>query len=380
MISTRAHLSGLWCALALSACLPGRLEGFENDGAHRSLDAAVPKKLDDSLDASPDTSSDVSSAVMEAASPEADAASQVLLDAALHDAAPCPASWDDAEPSAGDAAVAFSEIVRNFASSIPNRSVTVRWRMGMETTALPLIIAYHGDPDDLSAANIEELRRALPLEAHGRAVFAYPGNEGAAWKHWTFDGRRREREFLTTVVDGLARELSIDRKRVFLVGWGGGAIIVNALSCVLGHDGLAGVAVHSGTIYPLENPAKDAGVDHDFKLDFDDMTYAAPRCDPAPTMMIWGNQDRSDGTSFESGEFSHDVYRRQLACTDQGGPWSLDAVCESYTTCARPHVWCPVPGLDHRIWEGAASVIWRFFGSVDTAARCTTEPFVRIEH
>lgn len=281
------------------------------------------------------------------------------LDGTLADAAACPSFSSDA-----DASVEMTEIERNFVSALPGRPVTIRWRAGHATKGLPLVVIYHGDMDDGSAYTASDVRAALSLEAvaAGRAVFAYPEQTGGAWQHYTFEGRAREVQFLLDVVTALQSELAIDRQHVYLVGWGGGAIIANTIACTAGYGQLSAVAVHSGTLYPLENPNGAPGMDHDFKLDFPDMIdYAAPRCDPPPMMVLWGDQDVSDGTSYVDGLTTVEAYREQLNCSYEHTAWDGEASCEVYTSCTRNLVSCAVDGLQHQIWDGAADAIWQFF-------------------
>lgn len=213
---------------------------------------------------------------------------------------------------------------------------------------LPLVIAFHGD-----GGSGQGLRTSLPLErsATTGAVFVYPNAVGGTFEYWTSEGRAREAVFIEEVIALLADELGVDSSRVFLAGMSGGATMANALGCRLGSSVIAGLGIHSGTLYPVD--VSDFGY-----TDTGGVTCALP-----PVIFVWGENDRTSGVSFAQGESVRDNYLATAGCDAASVPWSV-AECQTYEGCSASVVWCPIPGLGHSIWSGAAGAIWNFFDHV----------------
>ncbi|HEY5961729.1 MAG TPA: PHB depolymerase family esterase, partial [Polyangiaceae bacterium] len=198
----------------------------------------------------------------------------------------------------------------------------------------------------------------LEREAAGAAVFVYPRapNSAPGWPFFNDAGRTIEAKFITAVIVALEAELNIDPKRVFLAGWDGGAVMVNALACRLGTNVLRGVAAHSGSLYEVP---RDDGMGNDFEFDLDTGVTSCPLPD---ALLIWGKADQSGGTTYAAdGTKTRNWYRATLGCQPSTQPWTSSPACVSDTTCPRSFVWCPIEGLGHSIWPGAAAAIWRFF-------------------
>jgi len=224
---------------------------------------------------------------------------------------------------------------------------------------LPLILSFHGERETLENS-AETIREALPLEreAAGAAVFVYPRapNSAPGWPFFNDAGRRIETEFIRAVIGAVEEELGIDPMRVFLAGWDGGAAMANALACRLGTNVLRGVAAHSGALY--EVPRED-GMGDDFEIDRPTDVTSCPLPD---ALVIWGTSDQSDGTTYAGdGLKTYKWYGGTLGCQPSQEPWSSVPECVSNSACLRSVVWCPIEGLGHSLWPGAAAAIWQFF-------------------
>lgn len=217
----------------------------------------------------------------------------------------------------------------------------------MPAGALPLVFSLHGDGGDGAG-----MRAGLPLEAQatGGAIFVYPNAPGGTFEYYTSDGRTREAQFVQDLIAALYNEFSIDRSRVFVTGMSGGATMANALACRLGPAVLRGVGIHSGTLYPVDN----------------DFTYTGTggvSCPLPAAIFVWGKSDDTPGVSYAEGQGVRDNYRATQACGSPSAAWTVNP-CESYPSCTRAMVWCPIDGLGHAIWSGAAAAMWQFFDAL----------------
>ncbi len=219
-------------------------------------------------------------------------------------------------------------------------------------SALPLVFSLHGDGG--SGAG---MRAALPLEAAagGAAVFVYPNAPGGSFEYWTDAGRTREAAFVTATIAALVAELGIHTQRVFIAGFSGGATMANALGCRLGPAVVRAVGLHSGTLYPVT----DAGGAPDFAY----TGGGGVSCALPAAVFVWGVADATPGVSFADGESVRDNYRATQSCEAATSP-SSPSPCVAYDFCAAPLIWCPIEGMGHRIWSGAADAMWRLFDSL----------------
>ena len=87
------------------------------------------------------------------------------------------------------------------------------------TTPAPLVVLLHGDNESASARAAMWLK---PLKARGFAMLsvACPKDRGCPDSFWRWDGDPR---WLFAQVEAAARRIAIDRSRIFLIGWSGGA-------------------------------------------------------------------------------------------------------------------------------------------------------------
>lgn len=217
------------------------------------------------------------------------------------------------------------------------------------TAGKPLVLSLHGDGGTGAG-----MRAALPLEAAaaGAAVFVYPNASGApgvggTFPYFTSAGRTAEVAFVRALIDTLEAELAIDRTRVFITGFSGGATMANALGCRLEADEIRGLGIHSGSLYPID----------------DDFTYTGNggvSCALPATILAWGENDATPGVTFQIGQAVRDNHRNTQGCAATNTPFA-PAPCIQYDTCQRPVAWCAIPGLGHSLWNQAATAFWNFF-------------------
>ncbi|HET7845762.1 MAG TPA: PHB depolymerase family esterase, partial [Xanthomonadales bacterium] len=222
---------------------------------------------------------------------------------------------------------------------------------------LPLVFVLHGDGG--TGAGI---RAALPLEAQATsgAVFVYPNAaDGSTFEYYTYEGRTAEAQFVQAVIAALAGEFPVDQQRVYVGGFSGGATMANALGCRLGPGVLRGLLIHSGTLYPVDDPMGNP-----------DFTYTGNggvSCPLPATIMIWGQADAVPGVSYAEGVGVRDNYRATQGCAPTSQPAILSP-CIRYDGCLRELDWCSIPGMGHQIWGSAAPAIWTFIAASAPAA------------
>ena len=211
---------------------------------------------------------------------------------------------------------------------------------------LALVFSLHGD-----GGNGASMRTALPLEAAaaGAAIFVYPNAPGGTFEYFSDAGRTREVQFVRDVIDALAIEFAIDRSRVFLTGFSGGATMSNALGCRLQADEIRALGIHSGTLYPIN-------------ADFSYTGNGGVSCDLPATMLVWGINDTTSGVSYAQGVSVRNNYLATQNCAATTTP-RPPSPCVDYEQCQRDVAWCAIPTLAHSIWSGAAVAIWDFFAA-----------------
>jgi poly(3-hydroxybutyrate) depolymerase len=138
------------------------------------------------------------------------------------------------------------------ARSVPDASATPE--------RVPLMVVLHGDRED---ARDSQRRWAAPVARLGWELLALDcpedlGCKGGSWYRW--DG---DTEWLRDQVSEVVRTRSIDRSRIFLVGWSGGATYIGK------HiqdwpDMFAATVLHGGGVAPVD----DACIDRAFPAYF----------------------------------------------------------------------------------------------------------------
>jgi poly(3-hydroxybutyrate) depolymerase len=252
-----------------------------------------------------------------------------------------------AQPEAYDVenrSIVSSGGTRTFVLSIPNPRVA----------NLPLVFSLHGD-----GGNGAGMRAALPLEApaNSGAVFVYPNAPGGTFEYYSDLGRTREVQFVRDVIDALEAELTIDRTRVFITGFSGGATMANALGCRMQADEIRALGINSGSLYPIN-----------------DFTYTGNggvSCALPATMFVWGVDDETGGVSYTTGQAVRNNHLATQNCAATTTPRD-PAPCVNYDSCQRDVAWCAIPGMGHSIWNQAATAIWGFFAAQTPAPPATT--------
>lgn len=270
--------------------------------------------------------------------------------------------------AARTAAAQYAEETRTLVVDGVPRSFLLLRPDPMPASALPLVIALHGDGGTSAG-----MRTALPIHAAatGQAVFAYPKSVNGAFEYWSHSGRTHEGAFVQQIIASLHGGHGIDTSRVYLVGFSGGATMANALGCRLGRDVIRGLGIHSGTLYPVE---VSPGVN-----DFGYTGNGGVDCDLPQTLFVWGENDNHPGVSFAQGQAVRNNHLATQACTATTTAFA-PSPCVAYNGCAHRVNWCAIPGLGHSIWgqggsaeQSAATAMWRFFNA-DAPAAPDPEP------
>lgn len=352
-------------ALVLAGCRTpdsGRPDADANAGDARvtdvTADAITPVDAREPDAASPDAVT-VDTAPMDVLAPIDRVVADDRADAVVIDTMAADTSDVRIAPDVRDVAtdtpvtpITYVATTRTITSSGGSRTFVLARPTPMPPGALSLVFSLHGD-----GGNGTSMRTALPLEARamGAAVFVYPNAPGGSFEYWTYDGRTREAQFVRDVIELLVTEIGIDRGRVFLTGFSGGATMSNALSCRLGPSVIHGSGIHSGTLYPT-NDAMGAP-------DFMYTGSGGVSCSLPPTLFVWGQNDTTSGVSFTQGQGVRENYRATQSCASTSTAWTT-APCISYDACSSAVIWCPIPGMAHSIWSGAAGAMWSFFNGL----------------
>lgn len=252
-----------------------------------------------------------------------------------------------------DANAQYNAETRTLSVDGNTRSFLLARPASMPPGALPLVISLHGD-----GGNSAGMRSALPLEtaatqASGKAVFVYPKSKDGAFEYWSSAGRAHEGQFVQQIIAALHAELGIDKTRVYLVSFSGGATMANALGCRLGRSVIRGLGIHSGTLYPVDG-------------DFGYTGNGGVDCALPPAILVWGKNDNTGGVSYADGQAVLENYKATHSCSNTSTAFS-PSPCVAFNGCTRRVNWCAVDGLGHAIWGGgtaaaqsAATAIWNF--------------------
>lgn len=239
---------------------------------------------------------------------------------------------------------------RTIVSSTVERSYVLSVPETLPAGALPLIFVLHGD-----GGNGTNMRNNLDLESEADtgAIFVYPNVSGSnTFEYYSYAGRTREAQFVEDVIAALDADYDIDTTRVFITGFSGGVTMANALGCRLGPDVIRGLGIHSGSLY--------ATMDENGDPEFTYTGSGGVSCPLPATMFIWGENDNASGVTFATGVGVRDNYLATQTCeaTTTAAPV---ASCNTYGGCDRAVVWCPIDGMGHSLWSGAAGALWAFF-------------------
>jgi len=218
-------------------------------------------------------------------------------------------------------------------------------------SSYPLVVVLHGFGS--SPAQQERLSGFSALADQAGFVVAYPRGVGL---QWNFDGKNRQdkqdEQFIRAVVADVARQTSIDERRVYLAGLSNGAQMAARLACVA-TDLLAAVVLVAGNYQPYED-CQRGGV--------------------MPTLLFHGTNDRILPYNGRWQQFSPQYWAEQQArrngCADkpilifrQAGTtaqaWrECMADVVFYTLGGGGHGW---PSLATRPDIDATALSWQFF-------------------
>lgn len=215
------------------------------------------------------------------------------------------------------------------------------------SAALPLVFVFHGDGG--TGANI---RSSFKLEeaANGGAIFVYPDGRNKTWDLDTKASDNADYALVDAVIGAVAQNYCVDATRVFATGYSRGGFFTNQLGCFRGNL-LRAIAPHAGG-GPYSNVDSDYGSDGEL---------ACPTAS-VPALITHGESDGE--VSIDDGEKARDYWRKADGCgAGDGSPYD-PSPCVQYAGCAKPVVWCQVPGLGHQVWpQNGAAATWKFFAS-----------------
>lgn len=240
----------------------------------------------------------------------------------------------------GSQSLVVGGVTRTFALTLPKAYDGL--------TTYPVVLAFHGDGGDGAG-----LRSELSIEAASAdgAIFVYPDGLG---KTWSIDklpagATLRDIAVVDAILAHLASTYCVDTKKVFLTGFSRGAYFVNQFACRTKSLVRGIVTLSGGGPFGIA----DSEFDHLGRL-------VCPSA-PVPAMQVQGAADAVVAPS--EGQKARDHWRAANACSEATSATD-PSPCVAYDGCARPEVWCLVPGLGHTIWQSASEATWAFFASL----------------
>lgn len=283
-------------------------------------------------------------------------------------AAPASAQELDAEHS-----VTVGGAARTYRLHIP---------VGAPPGALPLVVVFHG-----GGGNARNAARMSGMDAkadEAKFIVAYPNGSGPmaggllTWNTWrccgyALDNRIDDVAFVRAMVEAIAREHAIDRKRIFATGLSNGGMMTYRVGCELA-DVFAAIAPVAGALDTEDcKPSApvsvivfhgkiDQHVPFEGGVPTKTVDYRHPRTDKSVGYAIdfWKRHDRCDAAPARErkGSVTHDSY----AC-----PATSTAV-ELYAIDGQGHAW---PGGEKGLRAGnvdaptteisATNLMWDFF-------------------
>jgi len=213
------------------------------------------------------------------------------------------------------------------------------------TRAYPIVFAFHGDGG--TGAGI---RGSFHLEttSGGEAIFVYPDGTGKTWHIDTLAEMMPDIGFVDAITDSLTTIYCVDSARIFATGMSRGAYFVNQLAC-RSRTAFRAVATHAGG-----GPFGVADSEWDGQGNL--------AC--SATLSALQVQGLSDTVVPPSeGRKPRDFWRARNGCAATTSAYGTSP-CVAYDGCARPEVWCAIPGLGHALWSNASQVTWDFFTSM----------------
>jgi polyhydroxybutyrate depolymerase len=213
------------------------------------------------------------------------------------------------------------------------------------TRAYPIVFAFHGD-----GGTGASLRAGFKLEqaSAGEAIFVYPDGTGKTWHIDTLAEMTPDIAFIDAITDSLFTTYCVDSARIFATGMSRGAYFVNQLAC-RSRTAFRAVATHAGG-----GPFGVADSEWDGQ---GNLTCPAT----LSALQVQGLADTVVPPS--EGMKPRAFWRGKNACAATTSAYGTSP-CVAYDGCARPEVWCAIPGLGHALWSNASKVTWEFFASM----------------
>jgi polyhydroxybutyrate depolymerase len=214
----------------------------------------------------------------------------------------------------------------------------------------PLILALHGNP-----GSADEMLKAFPFDQiGGEAVVAYPQGYDENWDLGADPATNVDMPFVKALPGEIAAKAHIDTRRVFAIGFSGGAFFLNQMTCSV-PGVFKAFASHSGGA-PYNQGASAT------------WPNGCVKCagSPTPAIMIHGAADTE--VSLDDGKYAAACWATTDGCWQDPDAWpkTLPTICRKADTCssAGPVELCVVDGLGHQPWQDAPRVAWSFFSSV----------------
>ncbi len=210
--------------------------------------------------------------------------------------------------------------------------------------AYPLVFVFHsGGRSGASARDYF----ALAGIAESEAVVVYPDGLSGEWDLESPAAENPDVALFDAILVAAEAALCVDAQRVFATGSSMGAYFVNQLGCRRGSK-LRAIAPHAG------------GGPYDVASAYDDEGHLRCAESPVAAMIFHGEKDTS--VSLDDGKASRDHWAWANGC--KGAPAATEpSPCVAYAGCARPVLWCQIPGGTHRIWADGPKATWQFFKS-----------------
>lgn len=177
--------------------------------------------------------------------------------------------------------------------SIQVQGVARKYRVHLPKTydsskKYPIIIGFH---DSTGSPRFFELNTGLSTLANQKNfIMVYPYGSSSkrfSTRTWNADfccGYAKDQKinevlFVSTLIDELAKDYSVDTAKIFLLGYSNGAMLVNKLGIELA-DRLAGVAIVSGAVWSTNTETEES-------------IYLTPRQSGVPAILFHGKNDAS---------------------------------------------------------------------------------------
>jgi sterol desaturase/sphingolipid hydroxylase (fatty acid hydroxylase superfamily)/poly(3-hydroxybutyrate) depolymerase len=208
----------------------------------------------------------------------------------------------------------------------------------------PVILVMHGDGGDAQG-----FHQGYPFEkASGAdAILAYPDGIGFTWDLESIVDNR-DVKLAEAILEELARRFPVDRSRFFATGYSSGGFLSNVIACQK-NGLLRAIASNAGGA-----PYKQAQT-------WPNGYAKCPNQAPIAMLALHGEDDY--GVTLASGRFSAEYWAYVNGCKTDEMETTGYKECRVYRGCpiGKAVGFCPVPGLNHWVWERASDATWTFF-------------------